>query len=158
MIDSAVTDLPLPDSPTRPSVSPARISKLTSLTAGTGPVAVSKTVVRCSTFRRGSAISRRGGLSVFTEDGAERVGDFAHRRPGFDGGDDRRHEVGATGRSLRHRVDRGPPRRFTSLRTDRAQPLDLPSFHVGSDREQGSVSGPGAISYARFRENRSRSP
>ena len=38
MIDSAVTDLPLPDSPTRPSVSPARISKLTSSTAGTGPV------------------------------------------------------------------------------------------------------------------------
>ena len=34
MIDSAVTDLPLPDSPTRPSVSPARISKLTSSTAG----------------------------------------------------------------------------------------------------------------------------
>ena len=36
MIDSAVTDLPLPDSPTRPSVSPARISKLTSSTAGAG--------------------------------------------------------------------------------------------------------------------------
>ena len=35
MIDSAVTDLPLPDSPTRHSVSPAYTSKLTSITAGT---------------------------------------------------------------------------------------------------------------------------
>ena len=47
MIDSAVTDLPLPDSPTRPSVSPGWISKLTSLTAGAGAGrAVSNTVVR----------------------------------------------------------------------------------------------------------------
>jgi len=37
MIDRAVTDLPLPDSPTSPSVSPAASSKLTSLTAATGP-------------------------------------------------------------------------------------------------------------------------
>ena len=34
MIDSAVTDFPLPDSPTRPSVSPSPTSKLTSSTAG----------------------------------------------------------------------------------------------------------------------------
>ena len=36
MIENAVTDLPLPDSPTSPSVSPLRISNDTSLTATTG--------------------------------------------------------------------------------------------------------------------------
>ena len=36
-IDSAVTDLPLPDSPTRHSVSPAATWKLTSMTAGADP-------------------------------------------------------------------------------------------------------------------------
>ena len=35
MIENAVTDLPLPDSPTRPSVSPLRISNDTSFTATT---------------------------------------------------------------------------------------------------------------------------
>ena len=35
MIENAVTDLPLPDSPTSPSVSPLRISNDTSLTATT---------------------------------------------------------------------------------------------------------------------------
>ena len=58
MIDSAVTDLPLPDSPTRPSVSPGRISKLTSSTAGAGPSGVSKTVVRCSTASSASGCRR----------------------------------------------------------------------------------------------------
>src|SRR5437773_1082983 len=56
MIDSAVTDLPLPDSPTSPSVSPARISKLTSSTAGTGPDGRSKTVVRFETESKDSDI------------------------------------------------------------------------------------------------------
>ena len=37
MIENAVTDLPLPDSPTRPSVSPLRISNDTSLTADDRP-------------------------------------------------------------------------------------------------------------------------
>ena len=55
MIDSAVTDLPLPDSPTSPSVSPAPISKLTSSTAVTAPAGVSKTVVRLETDRTRSS-------------------------------------------------------------------------------------------------------
>src|SRR5687767_11724710 len=50
MIENAVTDLPLPDSPTRPSVSPLRISNDTSLTATTGP----NTVRRFSTLSNGS--------------------------------------------------------------------------------------------------------
>ena len=57
MIENAVTDLPLPDSPTSPSVSPERISKLTSSTAGTEPDGVSKTVVRPSTLSRGAAVT-----------------------------------------------------------------------------------------------------
>ena len=59
MIDSAVTDLPLPDSPTSPSVSPARISKLTSSTAGAGPPGRSKTVVRCRRNSESSASDRQ---------------------------------------------------------------------------------------------------
>src|SRR5258708_18723696 len=119
MIDSAATDLPLPDSPTRPSVSPARISKLTSSTAGTGPRAVSNTVVRCSTRSSApsaigpepSAISRSHlecrCLRVLAEDVAHRVGDFADRRARLDRGDDRRHEVAAVARGLRDRGARG---------------------------------------------------
>ena len=49
MIEKAVTDLPLPDSPTSPSVSPLRISNDTSLTATTGRGLTSNTVVRPST-------------------------------------------------------------------------------------------------------------
>src|SRR5262245_16758459 len=49
MIESAVTDLPLPDSPTRHSVSPALSSKLTSITAGTNRPRTSKPVVRFAT-------------------------------------------------------------------------------------------------------------
>src|SRR3954451_267286 len=60
-MDSAVTDLPLPDSPTRPSVSPASTWKLTSITAGAGPPGRSKTVVRRSTeSSRGPGTEGRG--------------------------------------------------------------------------------------------------
>ena len=45
-IENAVTDLPLPDSPTSPSVSPLRISNDTSSTATTGRPGTSNTVVR----------------------------------------------------------------------------------------------------------------
>src|SRR6185503_18267567 len=50
--ESAVTDLPLPDSPTRQSVSPSLTWKLTSITAGATPDGRSKTVLRRSTVRR----------------------------------------------------------------------------------------------------------
>ena len=46
--ENAVTDLPLPDSPTSPSVSPLRISNDTSSTATTGRPGTSNTVVRLS--------------------------------------------------------------------------------------------------------------
>src|SRR5438034_4353931 len=112
MIDSAVTDLPLPDSPTRPSVSPARISKLTSSTAGTGPRAVSNTVVRCETVRRGAAINRRplhrGRVLVLAEHAAHCVGDLAERGPGLDGRDYRRNEIRAVSRGPGDRVEGRP--------------------------------------------------
>ena len=104
MIESAVTDLPLPDSPTSPSVSPARISKLTSSTAGTGPDGRSKTVVRSLDAQQRIGHHRMHGQShvdhstrvlELAEHRAHRVGDLADRRARLDGGDDRRHEVGA---------------------------------------------------------------
>src|SRR3977135_3369728 len=74
MIDSAVTDLPLPDSPTSPSVSPARISKLTSSTAGTGPMGRSKTVVRFETESKDSDILGFRVKGATTEDTEEKYG------------------------------------------------------------------------------------
>src|SRR5258708_5762738 len=50
---SAVTDLPLPDSPTMPSVSPALSSKDTPSTAFTTPSGVKNWVFRSCTSRRG---------------------------------------------------------------------------------------------------------
>ena len=52
MIESAVTDLPLPDSPTSASVSPSRTLKLTSSTAMTVRLPLEKPVVRFSTSKR----------------------------------------------------------------------------------------------------------
>src|SRR6187549_953912 len=63
MIDNAVSDLPLPDSPTRHSVSPAATPKLTSITAGTNRPPNSKPVVRWETDRsRCSLLAARGWM------------------------------------------------------------------------------------------------
>jgi hypothetical protein len=51
MIESAVTDLPQPDSPTMPSVFPGSTVKLTPSTARTIPSRVKKCVWRLSTSR-----------------------------------------------------------------------------------------------------------
>src|SRR5712691_2468373 len=136
MIDKAVTDLPLPDSPTSPSVSPAPISKLTSSTAATGPRVVSKTVVRRSTDRRGSRFTVHGsrfgvlgsnGRCFFelAEHGAQSIRDLADRRLCFDGGDDRRHEIAAVARGLRHGVDGAPPPAGVAARANRMHALVL---------------------------------
>jgi hypothetical protein len=55
-IESARTDFPLPDSPTRPSVSPVSMRRLTSSRAAAGPEGRSNTVVRCETVTRGAAV------------------------------------------------------------------------------------------------------
>ncbi len=63
-IDSAVTDLPQPDSPTMPSVSPAARSKEMPSTARTMPSAVKKWVSRsrtCSRVTGASPVADRGG-------------------------------------------------------------------------------------------------
>src|SRR4051812_32248071 len=75
MIENAVTDLPLPDSPTRHRVSPASTWKLTSFTAGAGPAGRSNTVVRCSTDS--SAPDVRGPASDGPFPGRERYSDRA---------------------------------------------------------------------------------
>src|ERR1700730_13735912 len=55
-IESAVTDLPLPDSPTMPRVSPLLTSKLIPSTALTVPEEVKKCVFRSSTWRSGASV------------------------------------------------------------------------------------------------------
>src|SRR6185312_7950591 len=54
MIDSAVTLLPQPDSPTSPTVSPSAMSKLTPLTARTSPSLVKNEVRRSLTRNSGA--------------------------------------------------------------------------------------------------------
>src|SRR5262245_4102458 len=128
MIDSAVTDLPLPDSPTRPSVSPARMSKLMSLTAGTGPWSESKTVVRCSTVSSAPSVislqpSALACVRVFAKDAPQRVGDFANGGLRFDRGDDSRHEILAAARRLRHAVEGARHGALAAARAHGAQTL-----------------------------------
>src|SRR3954462_4085004 len=60
MIDLAQTLLPEPDSPTMPSVSPARRSKLTPSTARTGPASLRNQVRRSRTCSSTSAVSCMG--------------------------------------------------------------------------------------------------
>src|SRR4051794_34083946 len=55
MIEKPVTDLPEPDSPTRPSTSPRRTLKETSSTARTTPARVKKWVRRLRTSKVGAA-------------------------------------------------------------------------------------------------------
>ena len=56
MIDSAVTDLPEPDSPTMATVSPVSMAKSRLRTTGTSAPSTRKEVVRPSTLRTGSVI------------------------------------------------------------------------------------------------------
>ena len=55
MIESAVTDLPQPDSPTIPSVRPSSTEKETPSTACTAPSPVKKYVLRLSTSSRATS-------------------------------------------------------------------------------------------------------
>ncbi len=76
MIESAVTDLPQPDSPTIPSVWPRSTEKLTPSTARTTPSRVKKCVCRSRTSSRamtyvsrvrGSSASRRPSAMKFAQ-------------------------------------------------------------------------------------------
>ena len=61
MIESAVTDLPEPDSPTTPSVAPGRSSRSTPSTARISPASVMNEVRRFSTFSSGASAHWRAG-------------------------------------------------------------------------------------------------
>src|SRR5262249_38165541 len=164
-IDSAVTDFPLPYSPTRQSVSPASTWKLTSETAAAGPAGRSNTVVRCSTLSSaasdarysisdarysisdnrsdiGSRVSDIGsrlsdiGLSVFTEHAAHGVRDFADGRVRLDGTDDRRHEIVAPARGGGDGLERGAPGRCVARRADLTHARDPPPLQFRIDAQR----------------------
>src|SRR6516162_868901 len=129
-IESAVTDFPLPDSPTSASVSAAPTPKLTRLTAATGPRPVSNTVVSSSTESRAcSGID----LAMFAEDAPHRVRDLADGGLRFDGREDRRHEVVAAARGGDDGVDRGSPCGMVARGTDPRHLLDLSRLDFGID-------------------------
>ena len=78
MIENAVTDLPLPDSPTRPSVSPGAIAKLTSIDRrheAAVDVEAGRQVLDAEQRRRQTSIS-----VMLAEHRAQRVRDLADRR------------------------------------------------------------------------------
>src|SRR6186997_1910427 len=145
MIENAVTDLPLPDSPTSPSVSPLRISNDTSSTATRGP----NTVRRFSTLRSGcdmvpGTIGDCGMVpgtlveahfSVFAEHSAECICDFADGGPRFDRGNDRRHEVVRPFRGVSDLAERGLPCRLIARRPHRLHAFLLLLFQVRVDLE-----------------------
>ncbi|KAG1387040.1 hypothetical protein G6F59_016583 [Rhizopus arrhizus] len=79
MMDSDVTLLPQPDSPTRPSVSPRRRSNESLSTATTGGSSPSKQVVRSCTRKTG--VGCMGAPTAFWPDG-DRACRAARRPPG----------------------------------------------------------------------------
>src|SRR3954464_9785913 len=160
MIDSAVSDLPLPDSPTRHKVSPASIWKLTSITAGMNRPFISKPVVRCSTDKsRGSLFAVRGSRndeSRKSEDGelrtancelrgsdinllvlakypAQRIGNLAQCRASLDRRDDERNEIFAPARGVGKAIQRRLPFGVTSGGTHAAEAVDLTMLDLRVD-------------------------
>src|SRR4051812_2724003 len=138
-IDSAVTDLPLPDSPTRQSVSPSLTWKLTSMTAGAAPPGRSNTVFSRSTLSSGAEVRASrvedrpaaGDFSaidflVLAEHLAHGVRDLSDGRSGFDRLQDRRNQVVAPARGGGDRVQRRAPARLIARRADLPHALDLP--------------------------------
>src|SRR5690348_4879724 len=82
--DSAVTLLPEPDSPTRPSVSPGCTVKLTPSTARTTPASVSKYVRRSRTSSSGLRIlaTPGAGIEPVTDSVSEEVETHHHGEDG----------------------------------------------------------------------------
>src|SRR5437763_14774525 len=102
-----------------------------SSTAVTGPRAVSKMVVRCETFRRGSDIVlQRRAFVVLSEDRTHRIGDLADRCFHLDGSDDGADEVRPVRCRRYHGAERRPARLVAAAGTDCADAPDLPAFDV----------------------------
>src|SRR5689334_18974837 len=93
-IERAVTDLPEPDSPTRPRVSPRSRWNETSSTAGASrPSRRRKTVVRPETT---SAAFSDELITVFAEDVTQNGAHLAYGGTSFDRGNHGRHQVGVS--------------------------------------------------------------
>src|SRR5512134_999280 len=90
MTDMKIWLLPEPDSPTMPSVSPALMAKLTSLTARTAPSGVAKLVLRLRTSRmavmRSSAVLGVEGIAQAVADEVEAEQRDGEHRAGADDG------------------------------------------------------------------------
>ena len=110
MIENAVTDLPLPDSPTRPSVSPWRDRKrhVVHRRQRSGGVSKRRGQVLRPTAARSDIQAR---FAILAEHAAQRVGDLADGGAGLDRRDDRRHEVVAARGGRPDGVERRPPGR-----------------------------------------------
>ena len=139
-MENAVTDLPLPDSPTSPSVSPAAIWKLTWSTAVTvraGPVEDDGQILDVEQRSR-----HHIGALILAEDAAQRVGDLAEGRALLDGGDDRRHQIVAAARRLRRRrrAPAATPVRCAPARTARTRSICC-LLHLGIDAEDLDAAG-----------------
>src|SRR5690606_25686539 len=132
---SAVIDLPLPDSPTSPSVSPAAMLSDTSSTARRAPDRDGNSTVSPS---MASSASSDQEFTVLSEHAAQRVGDFAQRRPGFDGGDDRRHQVRVAARGCGHRAGRRAPGVGAARRAAARHPCGLACGGARVALEQGT--------------------
>ena len=63
MMESAVSDLPEPDSPAMHSVSPAATSKLSEFTTRLAPSGVATSTLRSRTVKTGSAVNSADGKS-----------------------------------------------------------------------------------------------
>src|SRR5688572_12442866 len=139
-IENAVIDLPLPDSPTRPSVSPGRIWKLTSFTAGLARPAGPNSTVRCRTSSSGAPggatlVSDTVGILMLSEHSPERVGNLAQRGQSLHRGDDRRDEVVAAACRRVHTAQRLPGGGFAARGAQGPQSLHLGALDAGVDAE-----------------------
>src|SRR5262245_25848575 len=132
MIDSDVTLLPQPDSPTRPSISPRSIEKLMPSTARTAPALVSNCVRRPSTASNATALDLEPRIERVAQPVTEQV-DGEHGQHDREAGKRRqpprrRHVVAAVGQHpsprRRGRLDAEPEKRERGLVDDHEGELE----------------------------------
>src|SRR5688572_21698350 len=146
-IEKAVTDFPLPDSPTRPSVSPGAIWKLTPSTALAGPP---KATVRSWTSRSINEtwsdftwLENSDQVSfglILAEHAAQGVGDLADGGAAFDGGDDHWHQVLSAACRPLDGVQGGAPLVLAAAGAHGADTLHLLALDVRVDAEHAGAA------------------
>src|SRR5687767_5832468 len=146
-IEKAVTDFPLPDSPTRPSVSPGAIWKLTPSTALADPPKVTVRSWTSSsineTWSDFTSLENSDQVSfglVLAEHAAQGVGNLSDGSAPFDGGDDHRHQVFSAPRRPVHRVQRGAPLARAAAGAHGADTLHLLALDVRVDAEHAGAA------------------